>query len=156
MISTSSRAFASSARTVDSPTSRASCAPAGVVGPLGPLDASVPEGRKCDGFVLVTSWNPDDVSARRPEPWQLGQVVVLRPRAVPMRPSPPHKRQTSPSMGVTSKEPSWETCSTDPRRAATNHPRRRVRHLQHDVAFGRRRPCGGFRRDLYCTNGGGG
>src|SRR5438128_4171465 len=98
-MSTSTRASAASPRTVDSLTSRASCAPSAVVGPLGPLDASAAEGRKCDGFVLVTSWNRDDVSARRPEPWQLGQVAVLRPSALPMRPSPPHRRQTSPSMG---------------------------------------------------------
>src|SRR5437588_11324619 len=33
------------------------------------------------------------------------------------------------------------------------NPRRRVTHLPHDVAFGRRQPCGGFRTTLYCTNG---
>src|ERR671923_784717 len=122
MISTRSRAFASSARTVDSLTSRASWAPSAVTGALVPLDVSVADGRNCDGFVLVTSWNRDDVSARRPEPWQLGHDAVLPPRAFPMRPSPPHNRQTSPSMenhlyraqlGC----PHSETCSTDPRRA---------------------------------------
>src|SRR5438552_16458092 len=98
MISTRSRAFASSLRTVDSLTSRASCAPSAVAGPLGPLDVSVADGRSCDRFVSVTSWNRDDVSARRPEPWLLGHDAVLPPRAFPMRPSPPHKRHTSPSM----------------------------------------------------------
>src|SRR5207253_1544631 len=45
---------------------------------------------------MVTSRKRADVSARRPEPWQLGQVAVLPPRALPMRPSPPHMRQISP------------------------------------------------------------
>jgi hypothetical protein len=42
---------------------------------------------------LVTSWKPC-ASARRPLPWQLGQVVV-RPNEFPMRRSPPQTPQTS-------------------------------------------------------------
>ena len=34
--------------------------------------------------------------------------------------------------------------------------RRAVTGFQHGVAFGRRRPCGGFRKGLCCTIGGGG
>src|SRR3954471_11836292 len=117
MISAIRRAFASSGRTVDSVTSRASWAPSAVAGPLGPLGASATAGRKCDGFVLVTSRNLDDVSARRPDPWQLGQDAVLRPSAFPIRPSPPHKRQTSPSIESPLRDQVRTTCSTDPPRA---------------------------------------
>ena len=42
----------------------------------------------CDGFVLVTSRKPVS-SALRPDPWQLGHVVVL-PNEFAILRSPPH------------------------------------------------------------------
>jgi len=99
-ISTISRAFVSSASPALALTSLASCTPSAVVGPLGPA-ATTTAARWCESLVFVTSWNPGDDSARRPEPWQLGHLVELPPSALPMRPSPPHMRQGS-SFMVTS------------------------------------------------------
>lgn len=148
-ISATSRAFASSERTADAFTSAASCAPSAVTGALGPVGTVAAAGRWCDGFVFVTSWKPYAASARRPEPWQLGQVAELPPSALPMRPSPPHIRQSSPSMGPPGLDPACagrpirshaDTCSTAGRRRRAAPPGRRPCAAPRAPLQSRRRP----------------
>src|SRR5580704_2678563 len=88
------RAFTSAVHEVLSRTWVASAAPSSVVGHWGLAATSgLPAGRLCEGLVFVTSWKPC-CSARRPEPWQLGQVVVS-PNEFPIRRSPPQTPQVS-------------------------------------------------------------
>src|SRR5580700_3856701 len=94
MISRINFAFTSVVQAALACTSVASCPPSKVTGHCVLATTSTRfVGRWWEGFVLVTSWKPV-VSARRPDPWQLGQVVV-NPNEFAMRRSPPHTPQDS-------------------------------------------------------------
>src|SRR5579863_9655940 len=94
MISRINLAFTSVVHAALACTSVASCPPSNVPGHCALATTSTRfVGRWCEGFVLVTSWKPV-VSARRPDPWQLGQVVV-NPNEFAMRRSPPQTPQDS-------------------------------------------------------------